>query len=1618
MFKGLKSKIEDEAKRFQATVSHYSENIAQQVRSSASDAGSEISGHARRFFSSPVPDSSSNSKNIDDISSEKELPSESDLPLEREDLQYDSRRRHDSSDSVRSNESTLSDLFSTIPGMVSSSRRTEILSSDVEGESIAGSAFYQNASKEQISSVLHKLQGRAATYKDKYRELVKVYNELVRDNEKYKNVLAATQDKTIKRLNLLKTEKNALIEKLKKIEEQMQKERSKVKEISLQTDIAKIKKLEDLLEKCKLSIGEYKERNLQLNEENNKLRAAFEGASDEQGISDLAMQRINAEWKGKVDAVEAECSKKMRDTEEKATLLVAQVKADMHAALEEKENEVQALRVKYKQLESEGLGVKQQNEELQSTIEALEVEKADMVEKLSQAKQKGVLAVRDEEERKRKQLEATLEKKQEEYRIQCQKHFNEETKKLEEEWRKRFREHEEQMQLAIEEREMQNAAAGAEQERKIDELHSAVEQLTAEKLQLSLKLDGWKEKSQQEIQELNDRINKNAENYKTEIANLIKEHDEMIAAIKKDSEEAKSSRDFLKEELSNIKKNYEKNKVEIEKQHEAAVTALVDEKKAAEKSLKQREKECTKLKEELVEALKTKDALSSRLKKNENLLADLKKEQLMDDEEISSLRQQLEELTSNSTEQRKATDDEISQLKGILKENSDYTHQLESEKEALTVQLAAYQDSGKMHEELHDQLNAARCERDEAKKQLLILQERLDVTKRELSECIISSDVGEKANDFLDGREQVVEGKKDVVDGLEDEGSKFSSKLEAALAIKEDLEEKVHKMRDEFQILKEEKRKSDGERESLEKQLHSLTVEMEAKMKKYESVCKALDTSKAEMIRASKRESELTDKLHEQESAAKKLQQRLSYLESQTKSLSENLSAKQHEFKTVEKGLTNKIDELKIALSERADEIAAVLSQKDHFETVAEKARLEIETLEQKLASAKKSVELLQDEIASSKHKFEESTHDGLSKDDFAIKTCVDRFSQSFIDISTNLLNKMELLKDQECRIKNLAFKLQSDNTFGRQRILLKENCDQISQLKHFCDELKEDVLRKDTVINDLQKRIVDLLEVEKKKDLEIEDLRNSSNGLIQQAEILQRDMEAAKEDCLRLHQEVECVTNTKEALQQTIGAIGKQADGLSQKEAELRSCYDSMLNEYEARIVNAEKHLDELSLFQTENKQLHVELSHAREESQKTQKELERILSDVKESENSKINEIKSIKDAEIMKLRDDSAKEIMLLRTNVNERINECSRLRDEIASHEQDFAIKEKVSRDTVDELKTQLEVVEKEKSSMADTLKGVEHELRELFAANDEKNALIDSKVKEILELQKVTDETNEKLISLTEKTRRLEDENSRLLEEKDELELSTKEYEDRLEQLKIETKECAVKADLDRQRLMKEVQKEIKRLYEDLNERSKKLDEANTKIAELTSKLSSVKNIDASSVDLNNQNNADLCRIDNDDLSLDYEEVQSLKDQVQKYQKEIATLKAQQNSSCSRLEILAEENDSGGKQLPFYIREEESKDPLTLNFGDNMKASLQRACSKYSSDLSPNFADPAEAEYLRYVLYRYMSERENLGKESVTLVKVIATVAKFSREQLEIVVAKEEQRTNPLFRPIF
>ena len=61
---------------------------------------------------------------------------------------------------------------------------------------------------------------------------------------------------------------------------------------------------------------------------------------------------------------------------------------------------------------------------------------------------------------------------------------------------------------------------------------------------------------------------------------------------------------------------------------------------------------------------------------------------------------------------------------------------------------------------------------------------------------------------------------------------------------------------------------------------------------------------------------------------------------------------------------------------------------------------------------------------------------------------------------------------------------------------------------------------------------------------------------------------------------------------------------------------------------------------------------------------------------------------------------------------------------------------------------------------------------------------------------------------------------------------------------------------------------------------------------------------------------------------------------------------------------------------------------------------QYSCPSYSLE------EATEYEYLRNILYQYM-----LGKESLTLAKVLATVVKFSPEQMQNIVLHEEKKAS-------
>ncbi|PAV75689.1 hypothetical protein WR25_15181 isoform A [Diploscapter pachys] len=435
MFKNLKSKLEDEAKKIQASVQQYSEQIQQQVgqmRSNTSDAGGSESGsNVTRRFLNTVTGSPSASKGSGQKASDNdslnysvgnalmEEVSEGDLLG----LDLPPRERRLSGGSTHSNESSLSALFSYIPGTAGSVFDPSESDLDSTFDEV-NSGVVKSANSEQVSTALFKLQNRASNYKDKYRDMVRRYNEVVTENNKCRTVLAQTQDKALKRIEKLREEKKTLSEKLAKAQSGA---------VDSETE-AKIADYKEKLDKCVAEIKKNRTKIKELTDENEHIKQTAQGENAEQGLISLETDRVAAEWKERIDKVEEEWTARINKLETDHAIQLATTKAEMHAALENKDREIESLRSKNRALEIQD---GQANErwqkkvdELQAVTRALEAEKSDMIEKLSEAKTQGVKAVQDESEKRREALEKEWQEKMEAMKEEHERAIQEKTEEF------------------------------------------------------------------------------------------------------------------------------------------------------------------------------------------------------------------------------------------------------------------------------------------------------------------------------------------------------------------------------------------------------------------------------------------------------------------------------------------------------------------------------------------------------------------------------------------------------------------------------------------------------------------------------------------------------------------------------------------------------------------------------------------------------------------------------------------------------------------------------------------------------------------------------------------------------------------------------------------------------------------------------------------------------------------------------------------------------------------------------------------------------------------------------------------------------------------------------------
>jgi DNA repair exonuclease SbcCD ATPase subunit len=184
------------------------------------------------------------------------------------------------------------------------------------------------------------------------------------------------------------------------------------------------------------------------------------------------------------------------------------------------------------------------------------------------------------------------------------------------------------------------------------------------------------------------------------------------------------------------------------------------------------------------------------------------------------------------------------------------------------------------------------------------------------------------------------------------------------------------------------------------------------------------------------------------------------------------------------------------------------------------------------------------------------------------------------------------------------------------------------------------------------------------------------------------------------------------------------------------------------------------------------------------------------------------------------------------------------------------------------------------------------------------------------------------------------------------------------------------------RKMKTLEKEMRDMYTTLEEKNAQFLKADERIKELEKALEE----------------AEAKNDKDDNESIYQEEIDELQKELKTMAEENKNLKIELGKREKDMKQMSPNNIDAALEMRSISNQTRPPPPPSPNH------------SHFNSE-NARFAEPTEAEYLRNVLYRYMVERETLGKEIVTLAKVICQVLKFTPTEQSAVLQKEESRTH-------
>uniref|UniRef100_A0A1I8E9G0 GRIP domain-containing protein n=1 Tax=Wuchereria bancrofti TaxID=6293 RepID=A0A1I8E9G0_WUCBA len=567
-------------------------------------------------------------------------------------------------------------------------------------------------------------------------------------------------------------------------------------------------------------------------------------------------------------------------------------------------------------------------------------------------------------------------------------------------------------------------------------------------------------------------------------------------------------------------------------------------------------------------------------------------------------------------------------------------------------------------------------------------------------------------------------------------------------------------------------------------------------------------------------------------------------------------------------------------------------------------------------------------------------------------------------------------------------------NEIKERSLKLDELVTKNEELKAVNEKLRVEFLQKENIVSELQKKIK---EQGMKENADLELLKKSLEEGQKRQLILENDLTEAKGNLNKVKIELQERKNNEEFLETELSKERKEKE----EEQKIRNQYAVALESAQSNLEEARKQLGDLDLIRIEKDRFVTEFPLAREDCQRVIKHFRQI-----EKMRSQIAE----RDFQIeeQKLNISSLEQKLFDRQN--EKIMNDLRATIQAISDERDMKL------NMCAEMETEL-------NSMGTSVEGTKKQLK----LQSQKIASLQGEVRN-------ENAQNMRLRKSNQIAEQLEQERKMLLHKSEHFEKEVEKLQ--LEIVAMQKTACEEsakasgksKVESERHRLLRDLQKEIKQLYHVLNERTQQLSETQSKLQELSAKKTKNDEIGDAETSHRTCAHGERLRTSSDLIEqADYEELCALREQVAEYQKELGNIKeahkkeltllCKKTYSTEQFSVIGLESITNGSILWFRTFVSLIFSTLEISRSRSYVSSFVTIRDKEDLN-SVVFVESTEAEpagavaqYLRNVLYRYMNERETLGRESVTLARVIATVARFTHEQVNTVVAKEEQRNH-------